>query len=366
MVATHVVATVAPDGELSFAHALAGGRASALFAVLAGVSLGLMTGRRDPVAGQERWARCAGLAVRALLIASFGLLLGELDSGLAVILTHYGLLFLLALAFVGLRAPALLILAAAWAVLAPVLSQVVRPLLPERGYDSPTLGQLADPLQLLSELTFTGYYPVVPWLGYLLLGLGIGRLDLRRRTVQLRMVCVGLGLAVLATLVSRALLGRPGVARELGRDLGLRGVDAAELQRQVEGGMFGNTPTAGSWDWLLVVAPHSTTPFDLAQTMGSALAVIGVCLLVVAALPSFAVRVVSIVFGAGTMTLTLYSLHVLLRTDLLWPPDEGAYAQHALVLLAIGAVFVGVGCRGPLERLVGAASERASALVHGP
>ncbi|WP_256215515.1 heparan-alpha-glucosaminide N-acetyltransferase domain-containing protein [Nocardioides psychrotolerans] len=366
MVATHVVATTGPDGGLSFAHWLAGGRASALFTVLAGVSLALMTGRRVPVRGRERGARSAGLAVRALIVASFGLLLGELDSGLAVILTYYGLLFLLGLVFVGLRAPTLLALAVVWAVLAPVASQVVRPLLPERGFASPAVGQLADPVQLLSELTFTGYYPVVPWLAYLLLGLGIGRLDLGRRSVQLGLVGFGLGVAVAATVGSRLLLERPGVAQRLSEELGPRGAGAAGLRRQIEGGMFGNTPSGGSWDWLLVVAPHSTTPFDLAQTMGSALVVVGSCLLVVAALPPFAERVVAIVFGAGTMTLTLYSLHVLLRTDLLWPPDEGAYAQHALVLLAIGAVLVALERRGPLERLVGAASARASALVRRP
>ena len=30
--------------------------------------------------------------------------------------------------------------------------------------------------------------------------------------------------------------------------------------------MFGTTPEDGSWAWMLVVAPHSSTPFDLAQT----------------------------------------------------------------------------------------------------
>ena len=41
----------------------------------------------------------------------------------------------------------------------------------------------------------------------------------------------------------------------------------------------GTTPTNGSWEWLLVDAPHSGTPFDLAHTIGTALAVIGLCLL---------------------------------------------------------------------------------------
>ncbi len=60
MVATHVLDERDPDGTLSFAQALAGGRSAALFAVLAGVSLALMTGRREPVRGRERLARSAG------------------------------------------------------------------------------------------------------------------------------------------------------------------------------------------------------------------------------------------------------------------------------------------------------------------
>jgi hypothetical protein len=362
MVATHVVNDYGADGELALGQWLPGGRASALFAVLAGVSLALMTGRRTPVTGRDRWVRSAGLAVRALLVATVGLLLGAVDSGLAVILTYYGLLFLLGLAFVGLRAPALFAIAAVWVVLGPVVSQVVRPELPPRQFESPTFGQLADPLQLLSELAFTGYYPVVPWLAYLLVGMGLGRLDLSRRGVQVVLAGVGAVLAVSAIVVSRLLVGRPGVAERLMEDLGRPG-GAEELARAAEPSMYGNTPTGGSWDWLLVAAPHSSTPFDLAQTIGSALLVVGACLLVVGLLGAFARRVVAIVFGAGTMTLSLYSLHVLLRTEPLWPPDRDSFVPHALVLLAIGAGFVAVGRRGPLEWLVGAASDRARRLV---
>ena len=73
MVATHVLLDRTPEGDLTFSQWLAGGRASALFAVLAGVSLALMTGRRVPVHGRERVRASAGLAVRALLIAALGL-----------------------------------------------------------------------------------------------------------------------------------------------------------------------------------------------------------------------------------------------------------------------------------------------------
>ena len=94
------------------------------------------------------------------------------------------MLFLLGLPFVGLRAPALLGIAGVWVVVGPLLSQWLRPDLPPRGFASPYFDQLDEPGRLLSELTFTGYYPVVPWLVYLLVGMAIGRMDLTARRVQ--------------------------------------------------------------------------------------------------------------------------------------------------------------------------------------
>jgi hypothetical protein len=114
--------------------------------------------------------------------------------------------------------------------------------------------------------------------------------------------------------------------------------------------MYGQTPADGSWAWLLVVAPHSTTPFDLLQTMGSAAAVLGLCLGVVGLLGRAPERAVAVFFGAGTMTLTLYTLHVVMRTEQVWPAEEpDTFRWHVLVLLAVGAVFVAARRRGPLE-----------------
>lgn len=366
MVATHTLAARTGDGDLAVGQWLAGGRASALFAVLAGVSLALMTGREQPVRGRARLAASAGLAVRALLIAALGLALGELGSGLAVILTYYGLLFLLGVPFVGLGARALIVLAGVWAVVMPVVSHLVRPELPERRFDNPTLGQLGDPGALLSELAFTGYYPVLPWLAYLLVGMGVGRLALERRDVQRRLAIVGLGLAVGATVVSRVLTRRSDVVDPLRADFG-GGLSGPDLLDVIAGGLYGTTPTSGPWQWLLVVAPHSATPFDLAQTVGSALAVIGACLLLVGVLPRLGERAAAVVFGAGTATLSLYSLHVVLHTERFWPPETGdaAFRWHALVLLWLGAGLVALKQRGPLESAVRVASRATAGALPG-
>lgn len=354
MVATHVLAERDADGSLTTAQWLAGGRASALFAVLAGVSLALMTGRRTPVRGRERASRSAGLAVRAVLIALLGLTLGGLEHGIAVILTYYGVLFLLGLPFLGLSTRPLLALAAVWVVLGPVVSQLVRPHLPARGFGSPSFEQLADPGRLLSELLFTGYYPVVPWLAYVLLGLALGRSDLGSHRVQAWLVGAGLATAVCATALSHWLTTREPVAEQLLADE--PGLRIEDLLDRMSRGMFGQTPVDGPWEWLLVVAPHSSTPFDLAQTMGSAAFVLGCCLGVVGVAGRFGERALAVFFGAGTMTLTLYTLHVLMRTERFWPAEEPeSFRWHVLVLLAIGAAFAAARRRGPAESLVASA-----------
>ena len=150
----------------------------------------------------------------------------------------------------------------------------MRPHLPERRYDSPHFAQLADPGPLLSELLFTGYYPCVPWLAYILLGLALGRADLRSRRLHTWLVAAGLATAVLATAVSRWLTSLDAVAVRLLAD-SPPGMTIDQLLDDIAGGMYGQTPVDGSWAWLLVVAPHSSTPFDLAHTMGSAAFVLG-------------------------------------------------------------------------------------------
>lgn len=346
MVATHLRLEVDDDGTIATTQWLAGGRASALFAVLAGVSLALLFRTRNR----------ASLAIRALLVATLGLALGELDAGIAVILTYYGLLFLLAIPFVGLRLRHLLPLAAAWLVAAPVLNQLLRPHLPERDYESPSFHSLDAPGQLLSELLSTGYYPVIPWLAYLLLGLAIGKADLRNTRVQAVLVVGGAVTAVAATLVSRWLTTRDAVAERLLADAG-QGQAIHDLLDEIQLGMYGQTPVDGSWAWLLVVAPHSSTPFDLAQTLGSAALVIGACLGVVGLVGPFGERVLAVLCGAGAMTLTLYSLHVVMATEDVWPTEDAdAFRTHVLVLTAIGAVFGALGRRGPLEWVVATVS----------
>ncbi len=74
----------------------------------------------------------------------------------------------------------------------------------------------------------------------------------------------------------------------------------------------------------------------------------------------------AIVFGAGTMTLSLYTLHVVMRTEYVLPEETpSSYPFHLIALLGIGALYVYGGRRGPFEWLVAALSGRAAAKVRG-
>jgi uncharacterized membrane protein len=355
MIATHALVSTTPDGGATLVQQIAGGRASALFAVLAGVSTALMSGGRTPLTGRARAGAAAGLAVRAVIVFAIGLFLGSLDTTIAVILSYYGVLFLLGTLFLGLRARALALLALVWAVAAPLVSHAVRPELPPTTYDSPALAGLVDhPGGLLAELVLTGYYPAFTWLAYLLAGMAVGRTDLRRLGTATRLVAIGAVAAVGARLLSDWLVDDPGVLRALRRTLDEVPHQPGGLRDSLEHGLYGSTPTGSGW-WLVTSAPHTATPFDLVHTAGSALVVIGLCLLVT----RVAASAWAVLCGAGAMTLSLYTLHVILRTPTFWPDDDvETFWLHVAVVTVIGAGFRLAGRSGPLEKAIAVVAGR--------
>lgn len=357
MMATHILPGVVDD-RVTLTQQVAAGRASALFAVLAGVSLVLVAGTRRPLRGRAWGAMLAGTAARAVLLALVGLLLGELDANIAVILVYYAVLFLVAVPFMTLPTRALATVTALWIVLAPPLSQWLRDPLPLTSYAVPSFGSLDHPVALLRDLLLTGYYPVLTWVPYVLVGLLVGRLDLTSDRTAGLLAAVGGTAVALSWLVSDALLAHARVRAELVRTFTGAGWQG-DLGTTLAHGLYGVTPTGSPW-WLAVRAPHTGTTFDVLMTAGSAALVLAVCLVLGRRAP----RVCAVVFGAGAMTFTLYTLHVVLRT--FWDGhDVRTFVGQALLVLAIGAAVRWGGHRGPLEVLAGWLSAAARRPVKG-
>ncbi|MDN5858514.1 MAG: DUF1624 domain-containing protein [Pseudonocardia sp.] len=348
MVATHILPVDTVDGTPTLVGLLFDGRASALFAVLAGAGLALSTGGPQRLrTGREHAAAGAGIAVRAILIALIGLALADLDPVPLVILTYYGLLFLVAIPLVRLPASVLAAAAVVWCGLSPVLSILLRD-----GVRYPTqvgTAALVDPLALLWTLGVTGVYPVLTWTTYLLAGLAIGRLDLRSTRVAAFLLAGGAALSATAAGLSALLLWPGGGAVALG---------GGALDRR----FYGTTPTS-TWWWLAIDAPHSGAPLDLAGTTGSALAVIGLMLLLARA----ARPLLWLPAAIGAAPLSLYAFHVVLTTaDVGTAADRPAvFIGHVVLLSVAGVALRGLGARGPLEAAVGMASRSARKLVLG-
>ena len=273
MISTHLLPSIV-DHRATLSHQLAGGPSSALFALLAGVSLALVTGRQHPLHGRARFVASVGLFVRALLIYAFGLWLAHRPTDIAVILPHYGILFVLALPFLGLKARGAAIAAVIWVVGAPFALRASLGHVPEEGVYG---------WHTLQQIVFTGTYPATVWLAHLLAGLAIGRLDLRRRITMVWLAVGGGGLAVLAAVTSDRLLLRTPIMDRLVDDIDPRGT-APDLYPVLRQGLYGFVPK-GSWWWLATHTAHSGTPFDLARTIGTSLLVIGLCLLVAEVVP---------------------------------------------------------------------------------
>lgn len=340
MAAVHVLPLHDADGDPTWVERVASGRSAALFAVLAGVGLALAYGRRPslPRAG-------TAVVVRAALIGAVGLLLGLLDSGLAVILAYYGLFFVIVIPWLRAGLGSLVASAATVAVAMPFVSLAVRDDLPARDTASPVPGDLLAPGQLVSELLLTGYYPAAVWAAYLLAGLAVGRLALGSRGTALGLVVVGAALSVGSMATSALLLGPVGGLERLREVVSVP--EGETLGEVVQASRFGNVPTDSAW-WLATDAAHSSTPLDVLATTGSSLLVLGLALLVGG-------RVLAPLAAAGSMPLTLYTAHVIViaTTD---PGDPTRYyltqVAVALVAATLWRRYVG---RGPLEAAVAAA-----------
>lgn len=346
MISVHLLASADAAGQPTLVHTLAYGNASALFAVLAGVGLALSTGReRVPQGRRLRGAR-AGVVVRGLAIGTIGLLLGTFVPFLsaAVILPAYGVLFVLAAPALGSSVTGLAVRAGLIAVLVPVLSHLVRAHLPPRALRNPTLGSLlSDPGQTLQDLLLTGNYPALAWLAYLCLGLAVGRALPHGGRGEAALVGLGVGLALLARTVSVVLLdgnsGRQKLTRDVTPDLPQQTLDEILLF-----GANGTLPTTSPW-WLAVLAPHTTTSFDLIATGGVALAVIGGALTLARLVP----RGVGVLAAFGRMPLTTYAGHLMLLS-LLPGLGPAALVVHVIVLGTFVAAWGRlVHSRGPLE-----------------
>ncbi|MBL1077386.1 DUF418 domain-containing protein [Nocardia sp. 2] len=363
---------VGPQGDMPGASWLTvfAGRSAALFAVLAGVSLALLSGGDRPYTGIAARRSVVRIASRAVLIALLGLALAQLHSGIGImlILAYYGLYFLLALPLLRLSARTLAILAAAWAVAGPVASYLIRSHMDQNSFGgNPTFEMLTSwsgVREAVEMLVLTGGYPAITWMPFVLAGMALGRWGIRAAR-PLPLAATGAGLALLgyggSWLLQHPFGGRAHLIDMLTGVLAGNDIPDLDPGKLVDAGSFGAPPTT-SWWWLTVDTPHSGTPFEIVGAIGVAFLVIGVLLAVV---PRAGILLRPLI-AAGSCALSLYILQAMAVSVLVPIPDEEAIELptgiHApgwplLALLALGSLTLAtlwrsVFRRGPAEWLL--------------
>lgn len=351
-------------------HTLVSGRSAALFAVLAGVSLALMSGgaRSADVSAHGRDWTVARIVVRGIVLFLLGLALTSLQVPAMVILTTYGVLFLLSIPLLRMRSSVLAALAGGFAVAGPVVSFALRSQMSTPdvlGY-TPKLADftsLDGTVTAVQGILLTGAYPVLTWIPFLLLGLALGRLDLR--VIRVRLIGIGAALALVGYGVSWLAMnvwgGFDRIMAQFGDQL------PPEIVRLALESSYGTVPATDPV-YLLGAGAHSGTPFEIVGAGGVAMAVLGACLLV----DRF--PVVRPLASVGALALTVYVGHLLVlravgEENLNRVIAESPYLPWLVLVLTtvvVTTVWRMLLGRGPLEYLlkhISTAPERI--LAHG-
>ncbi|NLE97648.1 MAG: DUF1624 domain-containing protein [Propionibacterium sp.] len=361
MIATHVLpSSHSMTGEPTLQWSLFAGNAAALFALLAGISLTMMTGRTTPHTGR-RWVRSAvSILIRALLLFSvFGLALNILPIPVYNILPYYALLFLLAIPLTLLRPLQLLVVTILFGVGGPVAIFLINRGLDYTVTSRPTFMDLTyDPSGVLLSLFSGGAFPVLTWMTFICLGLMLGRMGLERLSVQIQLAASGVVLMVASGALSGFLLNTGGGWQRIMEAIpAMTTQDAFNIS--VYGSQAGNVdPT--TWWWLAVSGPHTNTPLSIGYSAGVAMFVLGGSLLVSRVWAEF----LTPLLAAGSMTLTMYTAHLVFITfidsgtlPLLWFAIQ---IGGALILATVWKMSVG---RGPFEGFVARVSKWTAGLL---
>lgn len=332
MFAAHVGAIADDvDSSPSTWPALAWGRSSILFAVLAGISIALLSGRTVPLGGDDLVRARMRILMRAAWVFLIGGVLDALGTDVDVILGVYAVLFVLALPFLRWQRRDLLVAAALLALVTPPALVLLGQFIVHNDASEAPLPVLA----------VTGFYPVLSWWTFILVGLAVGRSDLGSRRVRGTLLAAGAGMAALG-------YGGGWMTTRWWAD------------GRLSEGPWDGAERPGEFDlaWLSGATPHSGTTFEIVGSTGVALLVIAVCLIVAEWQPTVTFPLASV----GAMALTVYTGQVVaiwvLGTDEY--VDNGLWVAFVLASLVVATTWRVLVGRGPLERLLTWSTTRAA------
>lgn len=306
------------------------GRAAALFVVLAGIGISLLSRQaylKNDAAAMQTIRH--SMLKRALFLFIIGLLNRILWP--ADILHFYGVYFAIGVFLMtvpNLRLGALAILPITAFFILSFMSDFDR----SWDWEVTSLKDLLNVPGIVCHLFFSGQYPVFPWLAFLITGMWLGRQDVYNRIFRRRCLLVGLAVFVSAEAVSW-------MAFRIS-DQRLFGLDVVD-----------------TLPWIGIIDPWEPMPLFVFSAIGTSL-----CLIIFSIILAerFKDNPWLLAFSAiGQLTLTLYVAHILLGWIFLQVMESFGWHTYlftlwgSLLFYMIGMLFAyqwkNKHKRGPLE-----------------
>ena len=325
MIMVHFGPTPVPDSTGGMIYDVSHGRASILFVLLAGIGISyLARGGQSKTAGFTS----LDLVIRGAILLPLGLWLQDLDHGVLVILQFYAMYFFFAALIVTLSTRALIGLFAAFLIAGPIAREFF-----ERNFAH---WFVADPstlstpiIEIARDLLVSGYYPLITWGAPLVLGMILGRMNLRNVSLRWGLAAAGIGLIVVSSILDT-------------------------LVRAIF-----DISTYGSIASLMSDEAHSQSIVWMMDAIGASLLVLGLCLVV----GDLAGRLVWPLAATGQLALTIYVGHLILldRYTDLFRRDTVSEAAVSVGLVMLAAILLATAWRalfpvGPLEAVFRAPS----------
>ena len=244
------------------------GRASPTFVVLAGIGLGLSSFKKESQTVNT-------IVKRSIFLLILGLLNMTIFEG--DILHYYAFYFLFGVFLLPFGNRALILVIS---ILNLVFFSMMLFIDYESGwnFEELTYSGFWTIDGFTRNLFFNGFHPVFPWLGFFLLGMLMSRVLLKKRQVQIKMISWGLIAIIFSEIMSFIISGYV-------------------------------IPADSELQFLFMTDSMPPMPLYFLAASGSALLIIGLCLLVSEKFKES--KIYSLIAPAGTQTLTLYVLHII-------------------------------------------------------
>lgn len=304
------------------------GRAAAVFLLLAGIGISLMTKKAYEAKDLSLRMKLRYILIKRsaflLLLGAFLMIVFEWSADIL----HYYAVYIMLITLVLYWAPKKLYILS-WGIC--FISFIMQHVLSyEMNWDAgfETYNNMNSVIGITLNTFFNGYHPVLPWIVFMIIGLAIGRLDFNDKRVVNRIIGLGIAMAVITESISHELITSTGFNEYV--------------------------------IYLVDTKPMNPSSFYVIAATGWALFFIGMC--VKLSIRFKESRLLKTLAVTGQMSLTHYVVHCALVIPAFFIIDGLAVKSELFVILLSLLVFIGMmiysyyqdkrGERGHLEKLM--------------